>query len=391
MSFSAKSRTVADSYQALGDKGEIEPDSRQRALAARLDILLEEIRERHLSRKSSSLGWMFARKRKSAIKGLYIHGAVGRGKSMLMDLFFALAPEKSKRRAHFNDFMLDAHERIHAHRAAYSRGEIKEADPIPPVGRELAREARLLCFDEFAVTDIADAMVLGRLFSVLFSEQVTIVATSNVEPGDLYRDGLNRQLFLPFIAMLEAHLDLFELDARTDFRLEKTQRHQAYLSPLSEKNAEMMEAIWRDTIRGMNVAPLTLALRGRKLEVERAVEWEGGGAARFSFGELCGKARSAEDYLAIARQFDTVFIEGVPMMDLSMRNQAKRFILLIDTLYDSGVSTVISAAANPHALYQASTGNEVFEFRRTASRLIEMQSHEYAARRKRQGAAGEAL
>ncbi|MEC9343511.1 MAG: cell division protein ZapE, partial [Pseudomonadota bacterium] len=227
MSFPAQSKTVADSYQALVDKGAIDFDAAQRALAERLDRLLEELRERHLSRKSSSLGWMFARKRPGAPRGVYIHGSVGRGKSMLMDLFFALAPQGDKRRVHFNDFMLDVHERIHAHRAAFGRGDTKEADPIAPVGRALAGEARLLCFDEFAVTDIADAMVLGRLFSVLLAERVTVVATSNVEPRDLYHEGLNRQLFLPFIAMLEDHLDLFELDARTDYRLQTMQRRQA--------------------------------------------------------------------------------------------------------------------------------------------------------------------
>ncbi len=380
MHSSLQTKTVAQSYQALIESGTIESDPAQRALAARLDALLDALRQRKLSAKSSSLGWLFGRKQPAAPRGLYIHGSVGRGKSMLMDLFFALAPGDSKRRVHFNDFMLDAHERIHAHRKAYERGEVKEADPIGPVGKALAGEAQLLCFDEFAVTDIADAMVLGRLFSVMFEEQVTVVATSNVEPRDLYRDGLNRQRFVPFIEMLTDRLDLFELDARTDFRLEKTSRHQAYLSPLNEKNAAAMASIWKETVEDMTAEAEILKLRGRKLEVERAASGDNGRAAWFNFEELCVAARSAEDYLAIARQFDTVFIEGVPMMDLSMRNQAKRFILLIDTLYDCGTATVISAAASPHALYHASTGNEVFEFQRTASRLIEMQSHEYAER-----------
>ena len=387
------SRTVAESYQTLVEEGVIEPDPAQRALVARLDIVLGEARKRYLSRKSSSLGWMFAGKaRPQPIRGLYIHGAVGRGKSMLMDIFFALAPGENKRRAHFNDFMIDAHERIHRHRQAYARGETREADPIAPVGRQLASEAQLLCFDEFAVNDIADAMVLGRLFSVLFEQKVTVIATSNIEPDDLYRDGLNRQLFVPFIAMLKQHLDLFELDARTDFRLEKTRRGQAYLSPLTEKQALEFEAIWQEVTEGQLPEREVIKLKGRQLVVEQAVDSLAGRpasrVARFSFAQLCEEARSAEDYFAIAARFDTVFIEGVPMMDQAMRNQAKRFIVLIDTLYDAGVKTVISAQANPHALYQASSGPEVVEFRRTASRLIEMQSAEYAAKRPVKGATG---
>lgn len=380
MTLAIQSKTVAESYQCLVDSGAIESDAAQRQLVVRLDEILDETRKRHLSRKSSSLGWMFGKKGGiSQVKGLYIHGSVGRGKSMLMDIFFSLVPQQRKRRVHFNAFMADAHERIHRHRQAYARGEVSEADPIRPVGRDLAREARLLCFDEFSVTDIADAMVLGRLFSVLFEEKVIVVATSNVVPDDLYRDGLNRQLFLPFIDLLQRHLDVFELDARTDFRLEKTKRGQAYLSPLTARNALAMTAIWNEVTDGRPAAAMTIELKGRSLPVHRAAA----GAAWFSFAQLCEEARSAEDFLAIARHFHTVFVEGVPMMDYARRNQAKRFILLIDTLYDNGIHTVISAAANPHALYQASRGNEIFEFRRTASRLIEMQSSEYIARQRR--------
>ncbi|GIL00504.1 MAG: cell division protein ZapE [Alphaproteobacteria bacterium] len=377
MTHPTHSKTVAESYQALVDSGVIEADAAQRALVARLDAILDEERKRHLSRKSSSLGWLFGRKRGTEpVRGLYIHGAVGRGKSMLMDLFFALVPWERKRRVHFNAFMADAHERIHRQRRAFAEGRSRETDPIPPVGRDLARRARLLCFDEFAVNDIADAMVLGRLFSVLFEERVTVIATSNVAPDELYRDGLNRQLFLPFVDMLKRRLDLFELDARTDYRLEKMAGGRAYLSPLNDRHARAMEALWRNLTDGHEVTATAIELKGRQLPVRRAA----GAAAWFTFAELCEEARSAEDYLAIAARFDRVFIEGVPMMDLSMRNAAKRFILLIDTLYDSGTRTVISAAANPHALYQAGSGVEVFEFQRTASRLIEMQSPDYERR-----------
>lgn len=377
MTLPIQSKTVAESYQALVDSGVIESDAAQRQLVNRLDTILDEERSRHLSRKSSSLGWMFGRKRGAPVaRGLYIHGAVGRGKSMLMDIFFALVPGESKRRAHFNAFMADAHERIHRQRRAFGQGKSREADPIPPVGRDLAREARLLCFDEFAVNDIADAMVLGRLFSILFEEGVRVIATSNVVPDDLYRDGLNRQLFLPFVDMLKHRLDVFELDARTDFRLEKVAGGRAYLSPLTEKHAQAMESIWEGVTSGLEHAPMAIRLKGRDLPVRRWFDR----AAWFTFAELCLEPRSAEDYLAIAERFDTVFVEAVPMMDLAMRNAAKRFILLVDTLYDNGIRTVISAEANPHALYQASTGAEIFEFRRTASRLIEMQSRDYGIR-----------
>jgi cell division protein ZapE len=280
--------------------------------------------------------------------------------------------------------MADAHERIHRHRQEFAAGLAKEADPIPVVAKALASEAKLLCFDEFSVTDIADAMVLGRLFSAMFTERVRIVATSNVPPDGLYRDGLNRQLFLPFVDLLKRNMEVFELDARTDFRLEKIRRGQAYLSPLNDRNAAAMATIWAEMTAGRQAGPVTIRLKGRELVVPKAV----GRSAWFSFAELCGEPRGAIDYLAIAERFDTLFIEGVPMMDLSRRNEAKRFILLIDTLYDNGIHAVISAAANPHALYQATSGVEVFEFRRTASRLIEMQSGDYEARSARPRLAG---
>lgn len=368
---------VANAYNLLVESGAIEADPAQRALAARLDALNAEMESARLSAKSSSLGWLFAKRRKAAShKGLYIHGAVGRGKSMLMDLFFRHAAEPRKRRAHFNDFMADAHERIGAHRRAFAAGETKEADPVKPVGKALAAGARLLCFDEFAVTDIANAMLLGRLFAVLFEEGVTVVATSNVHPDDLYRDGLNRSLFLPFIALLKRHCDVFELDSRTDFRLEKVARGQAWLSPDGPRARAAMQAIWDETTAGTAPEDGTLAIKGRRLAPLRAA----GPAAWFSFDQLCREPRGALDYLAIAQRFGIVFIEGVPIMPGSMRNEAKRFILLVDTLYDAVARTVISAEANPHALYLGTSGTEAFEFQRTASRLMEMQSQEYLDR-----------
>ncbi len=368
--------SVADAYGALVAAGKIESDPAQQRLVIRLDALLAGLSGQRAARKSSALGWLLSsRRKKDGPQGIYIHGSVGRGKSMLMDIFFKLAPQP-KRRCHFNEFMGDAHERIARQRKDFAAGKTREADPIKPVGRALAHEASLLCFDEFSITDIADAMIIGRLFAVMFDQGTVVVATSNVAPDDLYRDGLNRQLFLPFIDMLKAHCDVFRLDARTDYRLEKIGRGEAYLSPSGEKTASVMRHVWDRLTRGAEKRQAVLTVKGRSFSPRLAA----GRCAWFTFDQLCREPRGASDYLAIVREFDTVFIEGVPMMGVSMRNEAKRFITLIDTLYDHDARIVISAEANPHALYQGTTGTESFEFQRTASRLIEMQSEEYLNR-----------
>ncbi len=361
-------------YDQLVANGKIESDPAQIELVILLDQLLENIGRKRLSSKSSALGWLFNKNAPvEKFKGLYIRGDVGRGKSMLMDMFFDLLPHKRKRRAHFNDFMQDAQERIHAHREEFKAGKTNEEDPIPIVGRQLAEEARVLCFDEFTVTDIADAMILGRLFSTLFEEGVTVVATSNVEPKNLYRDGLNRKLFLPFIDMLENNIDVVELSARTDFRLEKLNKAPVYHTPLDHKTSQTMQKIWENLTGVETGLPLTLELKGRQFELPEYSL----GIARISFAELCEKPRSAEDYLAMARQVHTLMITDIPVIKDEHRNLAKRFILLIDTLYDSHVRTIISAEENPENLYTAKAGTEAFEFKRTASRLTEMQSKEY--------------
>jgi cell division protein ZapE len=370
--------TVSQAYSTLVARGSIENDAAQRALVRKFDALREALVSRRLSSKASSLGWLFSRNSKSAkdIKGLYIHGGVGRGKSMLMDIFFSLAPGQRKRRVHFNEFMRDAHARIHAHRQAFERGDTREEDPIAPVGRDLANGARLLCFDEFAITDIADAMIVGRLFSTLFEAGTVVVATCNTAPDELYRDGLNRQLFLPFIDLIKQRCEVFELDARTDYRLEKLAGAKVYLAPNNEKARQRMESLWAGLTEGANRHDGRVRVGSRSILPSRAA----GRCAWFTFRELCEKPRGANDYLALVEQFDTIFLEDVPMMDFATRNQAKRFILLIDTLYDNDVFAVISAAANPHALYSAGSGAEKFEFPRAASRLIEMQSKQYLER-----------
>jgi cell division protein ZapE len=367
--------SVNERYQALVQSGELDMDPAQQQLALRFDRLIRDVATRRLATKSSALGWLFSRKspRNEIVKGLYIYGEVGRGKTMLMDMFHQLVPVKRKRRAHFLDFMADVHERINAHRKALKNGETKQDDPIPPVADALAAQSWVLCFDEFTVTDIADAMILSRLFRALFERGVVLVATSNVLPDNLYRDGLNRQLFLPFIDLLKTHVDVINLDARTDYRLEKLNRMPVYLSPLNDDTSQLMDEAWHAATDGATVASDSVTVKGRSVTIPRA----GCNAARFTFADLCSKPLGAADYTAIIQRYKTIFIDAVPVLDHSRRNEAKRFIILIDILYDHRVHIVISAAASPDKLYVANRGTEAFEFDRTASRLFEMQSQEY--------------
>ena len=367
-------RTVRQGYEEAVEAAELRRDPAQLAMVDALDALIAEISAKRLASKSSSLGWLFARKRRpEPVRGLYVHGGVGRGKTMLMDMFFERVPVRRKRRAHFNDFMADVHDRIQAQRERLKRGETKETDPIPPVARALADEAWVLCFDEFAVTDIADAMVLSRLFSNLFEAGVVLVATSNVAPGLLYRDGLNRGLFEPFIGILERHCRVMALDGPTDYRREKLDQMPVYLTPLDDGARRQMDEAWQAATAGHETHAVTLRVKGRELAVPHA----NGTTARFSFDELCARPLGARDYLAIAARFDTIFVENIPMLGADRRNEAKRFILLVDTLYDQRVRLVASAEAEPEALYAGKTGTEAFEFARAASRLTEMQSREW--------------
>jgi cell division protein ZapE len=368
--------TVAQRYAHLVETGAVADDPAQRTVVAALDRLIDDIRTKRLARKSSALGWFFAKSRAAPelVTGLYVHGDVGRGKTMLMDLFFETVPVRRKRRVHFNAFMTDVQDRIQKHRTARKNGETKEDDPIPPVAKALADEAWVLCFDEFTVTDIADAMILSRLFSALFANGVVLVATSNVAPDDLYRDGLNRQLFLPFIGLLKRHARVMTLDSPTDYRMEKLNRMPVYLAPLSAETDRRMDETWDAVTGGAAGAPEVLTIKGRQVTVPLAA----GGAARFSFADLCEEPLAARDYLAIADRFDTIFVDRVPVLDQTRRNAAKRFILLVDTLYDRHLRLVLSAAVPPNQLYAGRAGiTEAFEFDRTVSRLVEMQSREW--------------
>jgi cell division protein ZapE len=358
-------------YLALVAAGEIEADPAQQELIGRFERLERELSEQRLARKSSALGWLFGKREKSRpIRGLYIHGEVGRGKTMMMDLFYESSAVQRKRRAHFHEFMADVHERVHAFRQDESGDE---HDPIERTAAAIADESWLLCFDEFHVTDITDAMILGRLFTKLFEFGVVVVATSNQPPSGLYKDGLNRGLFVPFIAMLEEHCEVIQLDARIDFRLEKLTGLPVWHVPDDARAREALDATWKRLTGGQGGAPLDLTVKGHTVHVPKAAM----GVARFAFADLCGKPLGASDYLRIAREFHTIVLDHVPVMDHDRRNEAKRFIILIDTMYDHAVKLIASAQAEPDALYTATRGYEATEFARTASRLMEMRSQAY--------------
>jgi len=370
--------SVATCYDANVAAGRIERDEAQIAIVKKMTRLEQRVLEHRPARNSSALAWLFASRERAQppIKGLYVYGEVGRGKTMLMDLFFESSPVERKRRAHFHEFMLDVHERIYLIRQKMKAGEYAGDDPVRLVAAELAEEAWLLCFDEFHVTDIADAMILGRLFAGLFERDVVVVATANVPPDELYKDGLNRALFVPFIAMLNARMDLVRLAARTDFRLEKLAGQPVWYVPDDARADAALDQAWRRLTGGEHGSAREITLRGRSIHVPRAFM----GVARFSFHDLCEQPLAAADYLRIAREFHTIIIDHVPAMTYDNRDAAKRFIILIDTLYDMNVKLIASAATAPEALYIADEGFEAREFKRTASRLIEMRSQPYLAR-----------
>jgi cell division protein ZapE len=355
-------------YSELAAKGEISLDEAQLAAAAKFDEL-----NARLSRppaRSRSLGRFFRPAAAAIVKGLYVHGEVGRGKTMLMDTFFPLAASDRKRRAHFHEFMAEVHERVHA-----ARKSGKGADPIAVVAGEIAAETRLLCLDEFMVTDITDAMILSRLFSQLFDRGLVLVATSNSPPDDLYKHGLNRALFLPFIELLKQRAEIVRLAARTDYRLEKLGDAPVYVTPLGPEADAALDALWRRLTGTERGQPTALPMKGREIAVPQAEK----GVARFEFADLCQKPLGASDFLKIARSFHTVVIDHIPVLKDGERNAARRFISLIDSLYDNRVKLVASAASEPVSIYRAADGPEAVSFERAVSRLIEMRSEEYLA------------
>jgi cell division protein ZapE len=363
-------------YEALVSSGAIEADAAQREVAEAFGDLEQMLSQYKPARKQGLFDRLFSDQDEAPPRGLYIHGDVGRGKTMLMDLFFQGSPVEYKRRAHFHEFMTEVHERIYGFRQNIARGETPDGDVIALTAAAIFDQAWLLCFDEFHVTDIADAMILSRLFAHLFELGTVVVATSNVAPDDLYKGGLNRALFLPFIAQISEHMNVLRLDARTDFRLEKLAGVKMWLVPADAAASSALDKAWASMTGNAPCQARDISIKGRVLHVPCSAH----GVARFSFADICDQPLAASDYLRLARDYHTIMIDRIPVMNFSERNAAKRFITLIDTLYDNGVKLMASAAADPMSLYLADEGVEANEFKRTSSRLIEMGSESYLGR-----------
>ena len=356
--------------------GQVQADPVQEKIVLRLQAVHDQLAAMAVDAPKpgflARLGLASAPKPPEGPHGLYIWGPVGRGKSMLMDLFFSDAPVARKRRVHFHEFMLEVHDRLHRRREALAaKGAPPEDDTIVPVAKEIAAETRLLCFDEFQVTNIADAMILGRLFETLFGEGVTVIATSNRAPDDLYKDGLQRDRFLPFIELLKQRLEILELGGGHDYRMGRLRELDLYLTPLGAwANAKLDEA-FRALAGGADGEPRVLRTQGRDVDVPRAAP----GVAMAHYLDWCAKPMGAADFLCIADHFHTVIVADIPKMGPDNQDKAARFVTMIDTFYEKKVKFVCSAAASPDKLYVE--GDGAFEFQRTVSRLMEMQSPEY--------------
>ncbi len=351
---------------------ELRPDPSQALAVEKLQGLYLKLKSTERYRKLK--GWRnwfgLGRRSEKLPRGLYMFGGVGRGKSMLMDLFFNTAPVKKKRRIHFHEFMQNMHDRLNNYRKSNGKSD----DPIPLIGKDFAEEVSLLCFDDFQVHDITDAMILCRLFEVLFEEGVVVVLTSNRPPSDLYKDGLQRASFLPFIALVEKKLDLFLLDGPKDYRRETIQKTGTYLVP-NDKNANItLKLLYERLTRESKVKHDPIVVNGRELDLPMAAD----SIALSDFDSLCSTTLGPADYLAIANNFHTLIVCNIPRLGPESRDKAKRFVTLIDALYDYSVKLVCSAEVLPLELYIE--GDGAFEFERTASRLIEMQSEDYQYR-----------
>jgi cell division protein ZapE len=358
--------TPASEYERLVRAGEIAEDAHQRnavrALQAVYDGLVEAgpLERGWRSRLAKITG-----RRRAPVRGIYLCGPVGRGKTFLMDLFYERLPIQDKRRQHFHRFMNSVHTDLKKFR--------QHADPLKLVAEHVAQETRVICFDEFAVADIADAMILANLFAALFAQGVTLIATSNVKPRDLYKDGLQRQRFLPAIRLIEAHTEIVQLDGPLDFRLRLLERADVYQYPISQQAEQKLAEYFSDIAPDQGVADAQIEILGRRLTSRRDAD----GVVWFDFAEICDGPRSQSDYIEISRCYHTVLVSNVPQFTRVTENQARRFTALVDEFYDRKVKLILSAAVPLEELY---VGKRLrFEFQRTKSRLEEMQSHDYLA------------
>ena len=354
------SKSISEIYQSQVDSGVLREDPAQRETFGLFDDLVSRIASRGSS-KSGGLRGLFKSKAPKNVKGLYLYGGVGRGKSMLMDMFYDAAPFERKRRVHFHAFMQEIHESMHI---ARQKGV---SDAIEPVADDVVAQAELFCFDEMQITDITDAMIVGRLFEKLFAAGVAIVTTSNRHPDDLYKDGLNRNLFLPFIELIKENLTVYNLDSENDHRQNRLQAHKTYFSPIDEAAEMAIQRVWTD-LAGVPAKPLVIKHKARDITLPAFHN----GVALATFRELCGQPLGPGDYLAIAQNIRVLILKDIPRLSRAQNNEAKRFVTLIDALYEAKVRLIASAAAEPEHLYEEGRG--AFEFERTASRLREMQS-----------------
>ncbi len=345
---------LLESYAEKVREGELRDDAAQAIVVAQLDRLARTLEARE---RRGAIGKLLGRN--GTPMGIYIYGDVGRGKTMLMDLFFAALDVRTKQRIHFHAFMQDIHKR---------RQALKDGDVVAQIAMDLARQAQVLCLDEMQISDIADAMIVGRLFQALMANGVVIVTTSNLPPDELYKDGLNRSLFLPAIKLMKSSFDVISLAGPTDYRLGRVKAWESFVTPLGPEADAHVQKIWERLTDVPQGGPLEIPVLGRSLHVPESAH----GCARFSFVDLCEAPLGPPDYLALASHFQTVFVEGIPALKTSQRNEAKRFVLLIDTLYDAKRHLVASSAQPPERIYPQ--GDHRFEFSRTISRLLEMQS-----------------